>query len=99
MMTMRLWGVEEKWVGLAGDGLHEAAHLTLDSRKSRSFLGWSDHLSLDEAIGWTVDWHRRTTEGADPFTTTLDQISEFESREVLRVDDIIDRSSSQNDQA
>ena len=37
----------------------EAHTLRLDSSKSADRLGWKPLLTLDEAIGWSVDWYRQ----------------------------------------
>lgn len=80
-LTMRLWGASNKWIRSPGDdGLHEAEVLMLNSHKARTELGWSDRLTLDEAVGWTVEWHASVEAGADPLGTTLKQINAFESR-------------------
>jgi CDP-glucose 4,6-dehydratase len=57
-----------------GTGPHEAGLLRLDTSRARSVLGWSPMLSLAEAIGWIVDWHRSAE---DPRQVTLDQIARY----------------------
>ena len=42
----------------------EAEYLQLDATKARTRLGWAEHVGLDDAIAWTVDWYRRGL--ADP---------------------------------
>ena len=37
---------------------HEAAALRLNCDKARDRLGWTPTLTLEQAIGWTVDWYR-----------------------------------------
>jgi CDP-glucose 4,6-dehydratase len=36
---------------------HEAGYLLLDSSKARLALDWSDHLSFEDSIQWTVEWY------------------------------------------
>jgi len=72
-----LWGVEQA-LGSARPVLREAELLNLDTRKARSELEWSNVLSLDQALEWTVDWTRRAQRGEDPLKLMSDQISRFE---------------------
>jgi CDP-glucose 4,6-dehydratase len=37
---------------------HEAHTLKLDSTKARQQLGWAPRLPLQDALQWTVEWHR-----------------------------------------
>lgn len=78
--AMRRWGSAALWTTVKHDGLHEAAVLSLDASKARAALGWSDLLTLDEAVNWTVDWHLATERGVDPREVTLEQIRSFTSR-------------------
>ncbi len=59
---------------------HEAGQLRLDSSKARARLGWRPRLTVEEAVGWTVAWHRAHLSGADMRETTLRQISDYGSR-------------------
>jgi CDP-glucose 4,6-dehydratase len=58
--------------------LHEATLLKLDVTKARVGLGWRPRLTFEEALRWTIDWHRARLGGADMTRTTLDQIERFE---------------------
>jgi len=58
----------------------EAAELRLDASRARTELGWSPLLALDEAVDWTVDWHRRQSAGEDARPLTLAQIAAYEER-------------------
>ena len=62
---------------------HEAGLLRLDTTKARSLLGWRPALPLGEALGWIVDWHKRTGNGADARAVTLEQITAYCERAVL----------------
>ncbi|WP_126975673.1 CDP-glucose 4,6-dehydratase [Frigidibacter oleivorans] len=44
--------------------LHEAGLLRLDSSKARAGLGWMPRLTLEQAVGLTVEWYRAHAEGA-----------------------------------
>jgi len=72
----RLFGASGEHL-LAGDQPHEAALLTLDSRKAQIELGWRNHLGFDRAVEWTVDWHQRVASGMDPREVTMTQIEQF----------------------
>jgi len=56
--------------------------LTLDSSRSRSELGWRNHLSLSEAIRWTVDWQKAVDGGNSCIETTLDQLNNYHCKAV-----------------
>lgn len=57
----------------------EAGLLTLDSTKARRELGWTDRLSLDESINWTIDWTRAVNAGRSPLDVCLEQVRRFKS--------------------
>lgn len=79
-LAMNLWGSKSKWTTGLHDGPQEAGLLSLDSSKAPNALGWTDRLTLDEAVRWTVDWHRATRDGEDSLETSLKQIRAFASR-------------------
>jgi CDP-glucose 4,6-dehydratase len=58
----------------------ETAELRLDASRARAELGWALALDLDDAVQWTVDWHRTQSEGGDVRTLTLRQIAAYEER-------------------
>lgn len=58
----------------------ETAELRLDASRARAELGWSPVLGLEEAVRWTVDWHREHASGADVRDLTLGQIVAYEER-------------------
>lgn len=76
----------EKWgpdaTALIDDGQHpsEATYLRLDCSKARLLLGWDPLLPLEDALAWTVDWHRAVSTGTDPRDLTLDQIRCYQKR-------------------
>ncbi|MCC2312916.1 CDP-glucose 4,6-dehydratase [Cellulomonas xiejunii] len=76
----KLWGDDAQVVVDRGDGLHEAGLLALDSRKAELELGWSDRLTLDDALAWTVEWSRDVLDGAPARERTVAQITEFLQR-------------------
>lgn len=55
----RAWGTGRWELSPQGDGLHEAAYLTLDSGKARARLGWNPKVTLDEGVRMSVEWYRK----------------------------------------
>jgi CDP-glucose 4,6-dehydratase len=58
----------------------ETTELRLDTSRAHTELGWSPALRLDDAVSWTVDWHRGQARGEDVSTLTLAQIAAYEER-------------------
>jgi dTDP-D-glucose 4,6-dehydratase len=54
--------------------------LMLNSNKARNHLGWSDKLSFEESVKWTINWYKNVSAGSDPLEETLKNIREFESK-------------------
>ena len=63
-----------------GQGVPETAELRLDASRARAELGWAPALGLDEAVKWTVDWHRSHDQGDDVRALTLRQVAAYEER-------------------
>ena len=75
-----MWGVEKSWDNDLGSHPHEASMLMLNSSKARTELGWSDKLSFEESVEWTINWYKTVSAGSDPLEETLKNIREFESK-------------------
>ncbi len=60
--------------------VHEAGWLALDCSRAQRLLGWRPLLSIDEAVGWAVEWYRAHAEGADCRAVVDRQIAEYERR-------------------
>jgi len=75
-----VWGVEKSWENDLGNHPHEAYLLMLNSDKARTKLGWSDKLSFEESIKWTIDWYKNVHDGNDPLEETLKNIKSFEAK-------------------
>jgi len=60
--------------------LREAGLLRLDSAKARSSLGWSPRLTLDQAVGLTVEWYRAHADGAAMAELTQRQIETYSEK-------------------
>ena len=63
--------------GAGTSALHEAKVLRLDSTKAATRLQWRPRLSLEEAVGWTVDWYKAFFAGKDLIDLTDTQISHY----------------------
>lgn len=75
-----IWGAQQKWVQDQDSHPHEAKTLVLNSDKARAELGWSDKLSFEENIEWTINWYKNVNNGNDPLEETLKNIRDFESK-------------------
>ena len=75
-----MWGAEKNWDNDLGNHPHEASVLMLNSSKARAHLGWSDKLSFEESVKWTINWYKNVNEGSNPLEETLKNIKEFESK-------------------
>lgn len=76
----RVWGVEKSWENDLGNHPHEASLLMLNSNKARTELGWSDKLSFEESVNWTIDWYKKVHNGNDPLEETLKNIKSFQAK-------------------
>jgi CDP-glucose 4,6-dehydratase len=90
----------EKWgpdaTAVIDDGPHppEATYLRLDCSKARTLLGWQPVLGLDDALTWTVEWHRAVHDGADMRKISLAQIRRYRDR--VEADGSRERSRSRS---
>ena len=78
-LAASVWGPGASWELDKGSHPHEAHMLTLDATKAKSELGWRDRLSFEDAVRWTVDWHKRVEAGESALDVTLSQIEAFEA--------------------
>ena len=75
-----VWDAEKSWESDLGNHPHEASLLMLNSNKARTELGWSDKLSFEESVQWTIDWYKNVHNGSDPLEETLKNIRSFEAK-------------------
>jgi CDP-glucose 4,6-dehydratase len=71
------WGDGARWFHACTDAPHEADSLKVDASKARRHLGWAPRLRLEEALAWTVEWHRCLTAGQSPRALTDRQIARY----------------------
>ena len=75
-----IWGVEKSWENDVGNQPHEATMLVLNSNKARTELGWSDKLSFEESVEWTINFYKSVFEGSSPLEEIHRNIRAFESK-------------------
>lgn len=73
------WGGGARWVVDPSTHLPERSALRLDSAKARAALGWRGRISLDDAIRWTVDWHKARRDGRAVIDLIREDIARFEA--------------------
>ena len=78
-LAAAVWGPGASWEVDSGSHPHEAHMLTLDATKAKTELGWHDRLSFEDAVRWTVDWHKKVEAGESALEVTLAQIEAFEA--------------------
>ena len=78
-MVLTAWGSNASWITEPSPEFHEAGLLALDAGKAGAVLNWRDRLSLEDAITWTVDWHKQVHHGNYARKVTLSQIAAFEA--------------------
>jgi len=72
-----LWGTDSVIAVDEGTHAHEAALLSLDSRKAELELGWRNKLQFYDALAWTVAWEKQVRAGEDARAVSVTQIGEF----------------------
>lgn len=74
----RLWG-GGSWLQDPGPQPAEAMTLAVDASRAAAVLGWRMRLTLDQALSWTVAWHKLYMAGDDVRALTLQQIADYEA--------------------
>ena len=62
-LAAELWGDGASWRSQEGDHPHEAELLALDATKARAELGWRERLTFHQAIEWTVEFWKHSSQG------------------------------------
>lgn len=73
------WPDSVPWITSQEYNPHEAQILKLDHSKARTGLEWHPVLSVDQAIDWTVEWHKAWLAKQNMKEFTLKQIQNFMS--------------------
>jgi CDP-glucose 4,6-dehydratase len=87
-LLVKAWG-EASWLEAPRDPAapHEAKLLSLDSSKAKRELGWRPRLSIEDAVGLTVEWHKNLLKAADKgcWELTCEQIQRYEALKEARL--------------
>lgn len=75
-----LWGKDAGWVLDESQHSHEALYLKLDCSKSKNRLNWQPRVSLTQALGNIVSWHKAYQKGEDMREFSLRQIVDFQGQ-------------------
>jgi CDP-glucose 4,6-dehydratase len=76
-IAIAAWGDDARVKLLHQDQPHESSCLVLDSGQAKAVLGWREKLNPNEAVEWTLGWHKRLLNGASPRELLMGQISAF----------------------
>ncbi len=76
-LAAKSWGPDAVWRIGEHASLPEAMHLQLSSEKAKQHLGWSTVLTTKEAIDWTIEWHKNSSQGQSCHQLVSQQISKF----------------------
>ena len=71
------WNNGARWHEISADAPHEAGVLRVDSSRARYALGWTPRLPLSDALGWTVEWHRRLAAGESALAITDGHLARY----------------------
>jgi len=72
------WGGKARWEIDQGVQLHEARTLKLDCSKAKLRLGWLPQWDLETGLKKTIEWYKAYRNHEDMFTTTINQIQDYE---------------------
>jgi CDP-glucose 4,6-dehydratase len=74
------WDSPQNWIQSNTESFPEASYLTLDSTKARKHLNWTDRLSFEEGVEWTVNWHKNILNGSNHADQLEWAVNHFEQR-------------------
>ena len=67
-----------KWIDQSDkEAPHEAERLSLQIEKAQNWLGWEPNWNFEETIERTITWYREIMGGADPYSTCLRNVEEY----------------------
>ena len=72
-----LWGSNQKWRPDLTEHKTETTTLILDSSKARNELSWSEKLSFEESIAWTIDFYKEVNNGKNQRNVLENQIGKY----------------------
>lgn len=75
------WQGAKGWEPDTGANPSEASTLTLDAGLAKEVLGWCPRLTVEEALDWTVAWHKAQQAGEDMRAVSLAQIARYQGLE------------------
>lgn len=66
------------WQAGKADGvMKESKHLAIDPSLAQRTLGWESHLTMDDAIAWTMAWYKAYHQKADMRAFSLQQLETY----------------------
>ena len=78
-LAAKFWGSEQNWISDSIEHKAETDMLILDSSKARKELNWSEKLSFEESISWTVDFYKEVNSGKNQRSLLEAQINKYQS--------------------
>ncbi len=75
--SCRYWSEDASWEIDAGEQVHEASYLKLDSSKARHRLGWVPKWNFATTVRRTLDWYKMEHAGEDMVDFTKHQIEAY----------------------
>jgi len=78
-LAAKFWGSEQNWIADSIAHKSETDMLILDSSKARKELNWSEKLSFEESISWTVDFYKEVSNGKNQRSVLESQINKYQS--------------------
>ncbi len=79
---VRGWGAGASYEAPPGEHPHEASRLHLDSSKARHHLQWAPRFEFTQSMEVTIEFYRQWTDGADPWSLMLGDISRYSEKAV-----------------
>lgn len=73
----KVWGEGKAQYDTDAKHLHEAAYLTLSSKKAEIVLGWKQQWDAEKTINMTADWYKNYYAGADAQELSLADIAAY----------------------